>query len=96
MTNNDAASPARFSHAACAHPRTKSARALCRRSVRKHTADVAAELVAVAKARNVREACSCKGKPAGFHDVNGEWVCVDCDRPTRGYLLNALGALLVA
>lgn len=95
MTNS-ADTAARFSHADCVHPRTKTARALCRRSIRKHSADVAAQLIAVAESRNVREACACKGKPAGFHEANGEWVCVDCDRPTKGYLLNALGALLVA
>jgi hypothetical protein len=90
MTTNTNPSPsATIDHTTCGHPLTKQARAICRKARRTVAAPPAP--------RVVPEACSCKGKPSGFRDNGqGMWVCADCDRPTRMYLLNALGLALTA
>ncbi len=96
MTTN-AAHRQPTTHAFCSHPVTKAARAKCRKE---RGADYATARVARATVKQpvVIEPCSCKGKPSGFtfNPEKDYWVCADCDRPTKGYLMNALGALLAA
>jgi hypothetical protein len=90
MTNTTA-------HANCTHPTTKTDRARCRRMNGGATPKGLTVKPAGHRERHVVEPCSCKGKPSGFRDAgNGMWVCADCDRPTKGFLLNALGQVLTA
>lgn len=83
-------------HANCDHPVTKAARAKCRKERGNFYNDAIAAR-RTAKPKIVLETCCCKGKPSGFtRNDDGVWVCADCDRPTKQYAMNALGALLVA
>ena len=82
----------------CSHPVTKAARAKCRKENGAAAAKANYVRVTAKPApRVVLETCCCKGKPSGFtRNADDVWVCADCDRPTKQYAMNALGALLVA
>ena len=78
-------------HALCDHPVTKAARAKCRKIRGAAWANAAA--ARATKPKIVIEPCICTGKPAGFHDRgDGVWVCVDCDRPSKGFAENVMNA----
>jgi hypothetical protein len=93
MTTNTAPLTA---HALCDHPVTKAARAKCRK-------DRGAAWVLAAAARATKpapkieiEPCTCKRRSGFTSHTDGVWVCADCDRPTAGFITNAMDANVAA